>query len=254
MRPVALVGRVTDSYVRATRTHDLGPIDVALCRQQHAAYVDALGALGFDVHRVGSDEANPDGIFVEDQAVVVGSRALVTRSGHPGRRSEADRVASALASLGLDLVRMAEPATLDGGDVLRIGSHLLVGVGHRSNDAGLAVLAATFPECEVHRVPLPADLLHLKCVASSPVPGVAFVVDGALPIDVGAFADRVIGVRPEDAWASNLVGRGDKVIVGAGYPRVEAAIREAGFDPVVVDVSEVRKGDGALTCLSVLVG
>lgn len=250
MTPTAIVGAVTASTVDATRREDQGRIDLGRAREQHAAYVAALETLGYTIVALPGDEANPDGVFVEDQAVVVGERALVCRSGHPGRRAEADAVEQALITLGLDVVRMPAPATLDGGDVLRLGSTLWVGRSDRTNDAGLAVLAEVFPTCEVRRVVLPNDVLHLKCVCSSPVPGVLVVADGLSAIDL---PERVIRVAFEDRWAANVVGRGDQVIVGAGYPRVEAAIRAAGFEVLPVDMSEIRKGDGSLTCLSILI-
>jgi dimethylargininase len=244
---IALVRDVPDAFVRATRTVDLGPIDLARARAQHADYVDGLRFLGYDVRRLPPDDG-PDSVFVEDQAVVVDGRALVTRSGHPGRRGEADAVADALRGLGLEVVRMTD-GILDGGDVLRSGRVLWVGRSSRTDDGGLRALAAAFPSCEVRPVELPPDVLHLKCVCSVPVPGLAVVAGLTQP-----FTDRVVRVAPEDRWAANVVGAGSRVLVGAGHPRVEAALRDAGLEVRAVDASEFRKGDGSLTCLSILVG
>jgi dimethylargininase len=251
MRPTAIVRAVGDSYVGATRAIDHGPIDVALARRQHAAYVEALGTLGYNVLTpLPADEALPDGVFVEDQAVVVGGRALLTRSGHAPRRAEAESVARALAELGLEVVRTPDDAILDGGDVLRLGKTLLVGRSDRTDEAGIAALGRAFPECDVVSVGLPPDVLHLKCFVSSPLPGVVVHAPDRLRIDVGA--ERVIAVPPEEAWAANTLGRGNRIVVGAGFPRTAKAVRDAGFEPVTVDVSEFRKGDGSLTCLSIL--
>lgn len=252
MKPIAIVGAVTDSYVHATTMRDLGPIDLPLARRQHASYVAALVELGFDIHRVEVDDANPDAVFVEDQAVVIGRRALVTHSGHPGRRAEADTVARALGERGLEIVRMPETAILDGGDVLRLGSRVWVGLSRRSDAAGVAFLAGVFPECEVQGVPLPEGILHLKCVCTIPVPGVIVVADDAPPIRFGPEAERIVRIPAAESWAANLLGRGNRVLVGAGYPETEAALRAADLEPLVVDVSEIRRGDGSLTCLSIL--
>ncbi|MEQ1505828.1 MAG: N(G),N(G)-dimethylarginine dimethylaminohydrolase [Myxococcota bacterium] len=247
---IAVVSAVTDAYAAATRPDPRRPLDVARARDQHAAYLDAMQWLGHEVVALTPDPAHPDAVFVEDQAVVVGRRALICRSGHPGRRAEAPRVAEALAGLGLALTWTPDPATLDGGDVLRLGDTLLVGRSARSDDGGLAALAAAFPALEVVPVALPTGVLHLKCVCSSPAPGWALAAPG-VALDRWA---QVIPVHPDDAWAANVVGAEGKVVVGAGFPRVSAALRGAGFAVREVELGELRAGDGSLTCLSILVG
>ncbi|MEQ1566820.1 MAG: N(G),N(G)-dimethylarginine dimethylaminohydrolase [Myxococcota bacterium] len=245
---IALVSAVTDAYGAATRPDPTRPLDLARARDQHAAYVDALQWLGHRVVALEPDPSHPDAVFVEDQAVVVGRRALITRSGHRGRRAEAGRVAEALGSLGLEVVRMSAPASLDGGDVLRVGDTLLVGRSARTDDSGAAALAAAFPALEVVSVPLPPGVLHLKCVCASPGPGLV-LASPAVALERWA---EVLPVHPEDAWAANVVGHDGKVVVGAGFPRVTQALRARGFVVREVELGELRAGDGSLTCLSIV--
>ena len=159
---VAIVRGIADTYEAATRAAPV-PIDVGRAREQHAAYVAALEALGFEIWRLSPHESMPDGCFVEDQAVVVGPTALMTRSGHPGRRAESPSVATALQALGIGLVRMTD-GVLDGGDVLRVGDTLYVGVSGRSDPAGQLALRRTFPALEVRPLTVPNGTLHLKSV------------------------------------------------------------------------------------------
>src|SRR5215470_10804141 len=139
------------------------PIDVALARAQHAAYCAALAACGATVDTLAGDEACPDSCFLEDTAVVVGGRALITRPGAPSRRAETPAVATALARW-LEVVPMTAPATLDGGDCMRVGDTLYVGRSARSNALGIAQLSAL--GLRVVPIDLPRGVLHLKCVCS----------------------------------------------------------------------------------------
>lgn len=251
---VALVRALSDGYADATRgalgdpALD-GPIDVALARSQHAAYVAGLEALGFAVQTLPA--GGPDACFVEDQAVVVGARALLCRTGHPGRRAEAGAVREALEALGLTVVCMGEgDGVLEGGDVLRVGGRLYVGRSSRTDGRGIACLQRNFPELEVVPVDLPAGVLHLKCVCSSPAPDLVLLAEGALAPTT--FAGTVRQVPASEAYAANAVGHGGRVLVAGGYPRTAELLRAEGLDVFPLELSEIRKGDGSLTCLSLL--
>jgi dimethylargininase len=250
----ALVRGIPDAYVRATRELAMGAgdIDVALARSQHEAYVGALGRLGARVERLPADEAHPDCVFVEDTAVIARGRAVVLRSAHPGRRGEAAAVARALAASGLDVVDLDE-GTCDGGDVLVVGDRAWVGRTARTDAAGIAALGRALAQVGVAVTPvdLGQGVLHLKCVCSSPAPGAVVVAAGAL--DAGVFEGlQRIEVPADEAYAANTVGIGGRVLVAAGYPGAAAALRRAGLEPVPLEVSEIRKGDGSLTCLSLV--
>jgi N-dimethylarginine dimethylaminohydrolase len=130
-------------------------IDQARAAEEHAAYVEALRCTGVAVVEVPGDPALPDCCFIEDAAVAVGDRALITRPGHPSRRGETAAVAAALAAHGVTLAHTPDHATIDGGDVMFTGSALFVGVGGRTNAAGAEALAAAFPLLRVEAVALP---------------------------------------------------------------------------------------------------
>jgi hypothetical protein len=132
------------------------PIDQQRALQQHAKYVEALRNIGLDVVEIPAADGCPDSVFIEDTAVVIGRTALITRPGHESRRPETAGPAEALARLGYNLVEMAAPARLDGGDVLFTGRELFVGLSHRTNRQGAVALAAAFPGVAVTPVPLQA--------------------------------------------------------------------------------------------------
>jgi dimethylargininase len=250
----ALVRAIPDAYRNATRDMRMGAgnIDVGLARRQHAAYVEALGSMGARVRWLPADESHPDCVFVEDTAVIARGRAVILRSAHPGRRGEERPVAEVLGAAGLDVVPLGE-GICDGGDVLRIGDRAWVGRTARTDEAGIAALGRALEPVGVGvtAVDLPFGVLHLKCVCSSPAPGAVVVAAGAL--DPGLFAGlRRIEVPADEAYAANTVGLEGRVLVAAGYPGAAAALREAGLEPVPIEGSEIRKGDGSLTCMSLL--
>lgn len=225
------------------------PIDVAVARSQHAAYCAALAACGAAVETIAAEEACPDCCFIEDTAVVIGDRALITRPGAPSRRAETAAVAAALGRW-LEVVAMTEPATLDGGDCLQVGDTVYVGRSGRTNALGIAQLSAL--GLRVVPVELPRGVLHLKCVCSPLGDGRILLAEQSIP--AGVFEADVVWVPASEAYAANAVAIGGQVIVADGHPRTRDALAAAGFTVHAVPTSEVRKADGSLTCQSLVFG
>lgn len=250
----ALVRPVPDSFAEATTLQPLSEgIDVHLARRQHSAYVGALRRAGCEILVVPVAHELPDSCFVEDQVVIVGSRALVTRSGNASRRAEASAVRTALAPL-LDLFAMEAPATLDGGDVVKLDGHLLVGQSARTNPAALARLREVFSPLgvQVTGVPVPPHELHLKGFCSPVTADTVLVAAGTVDPSIWPAGVRVIEVPTAADFAANVVRAGETLLVAASRPEVARALAPLGLRCEPVDTSELRKGDGALTCLSVV--
>jgi dimethylargininase len=247
----ALVRGVTQSFSRAISALPPDPpIEVARARAQHAGYVVALSRLGLHIVDVAEDEACPDCCFIEDTAVVAGNVAVVTRPGAESRRGEVDAVARALSSR-VEVLRMQAPATLDGGDCLRLGRTIYVGLSARTNAAGAEQLHK-LTGCAVVPVSMPAGVLHLKSVCSPLDDDLVLVAEGTLP--PGTFGRaRVIEVPRAEAHAANAVAYGRSALVAADGLRTLELVAAAGFRVHPLDTSELRKADGALTCLSIIV-
>jgi len=223
------------------------PIDVGVARAHHATYCGVLAACGVTVETLPADESFPDACFVEDTAVVVGDRALITRPGAPSRRGEPAAVAAVLGHW-LELVYMTEPATLDGGDCLRLGNTIYVGRSGRSNVLGIAQLAAL--GLRVVEVDLPPGILHLKCVCSPLGPDRVLLAKNT--ISASTFDASVVWVPPSETYAANAVAIGSHVIMAEGHPHTHDALVDAGFKVHPAPFSEVRKADGSLTCQSIV--
>jgi dimethylargininase len=231
-----------------------GPPLIDLALAQHAAYCDALRECGLALTVLPPDELHPDGTFVEDTAVVAGRVAVANRPGAPSRAGEVGAVATALRQFRPQLEAIAAPGTVDGGDVCQAGEHFFIGISARTNEAGAAQLASILLRhgYSASKIDIRAQrsLLHLKS-------GIAWLGDGRFTVtpDVAALsvlaAYETIVVDAVEEYAANCVRVNDSVLVAAGYPRLAGRLRELGYHLRVLDVSEFRKMDGGLSCLSI---
>jgi dimethylargininase len=243
---IALVRRPGPRLAEGLISHiERQDIDVALALRQWQSYVDALVAAGWQVVEVAPADDCPDAVFVEDPVVVYGRTAVLARSGALERRAETEGVEQALA--GYDVRRIEEPGTLDGGDVLKIGDTIYVGQSDRTNDDGIAQLAAYLPGATVVPVPV-TKVLHLKSAITALPDG---TVIGYPPlIDDPSVFPRFLAV-PEEGGAHVVLLGGDQVLMAASAPATAALFEARGLRPVTVDISEFEKLEGCVTCLSV---
>lgn len=245
----ALFQAVPDTYVDATvGFFDAGtaPIDLNLARAQHAAVIAGMEWLGFAPTVLGTEGAGPDAVFVEDPVVVHAGRAAMLQSAHPVRALEGPRLLPVLESWGLAIAPMTGEARMDGGDVMIVDGRAWVGISSRTNRAGAAALGALLG-IPVEVVALPDDVLHLKC-ATSPLGDGRILATAALAARIGLPA---VIVPDDESYAANCVARDGRVLCAAGFPRTAEALDRAGFEVRLLDLSEIRKGDGSITCLSV---
>ena len=228
-----------------------GAVDPDRAAAQHAAYRDVLSAAGWDVHLAEPADDLPDAAFVEDTAVALDGRVVLTRPGHAGRRDEVESVAAALAALGVETVPLPGGGKLDGGDVLRVGRRLFVGRSTRTDDAGIAAFADVAAKHGVETIPVDVGAcLHLK-TAATVLPDGTIV---AMPdwIDTAAFAPSPVIAPPEPAGANVLALGEDRVAVAASAPRTADLLGQRDLNVTVVDISQFEAVEAGLTCLSVL--
>lgn len=236
-------------------------IDLALARAQHQAYCDALSALGCQVRVLPALDALPDAVFVEDVALVLDEVAVLTRPGAPSRRAEVEPMAAGLAGFR-PLLRITAPGTLDGGDIVRVGRDVYVGQAARSNAEGLAQLATLLAPFgyRVHGVAT-QGCLHLKSAVTAVADDTLLVQPAWLQSNgmqsTGMFPSasagyRLIEVDPTEEHAANAVRIGDTVVYPDCFPRTRERLERAGIAVSAVDVSELQKAEGAVTCCSLV--
>jgi dimethylargininase len=262
---IAVTRPVSASFADCELTHlARQPIDLARAERQHAEYERALEVLGCEIHRLPAARDLPDAVFVEDAAVVLDQIAILTRPGAASRRPEVPSVAAALAAWR-PTASIEAPGTLDGGDVLCVGRRIFVGQSGRTNDAGFDqfhAIAGRFGY-RAERVPV-AGCLHLKSAVTAVGPDTLLINPAWVsryPFMRAARGEDgtaspgfdVIEVDPAEPGGANALLVGDGVIYSSAFPRTAHRLGRHGIEPLLVDVSEIAKAEGALTCCSLIV-
>jgi dimethylargininase len=246
----ALVRRPSPRLAEGLITHIARtPVDPVLARRQWEGYVAALRAVGWETVEVPPADECPDAAFVEDTVVAYGDLAVITRPGADARRPETSGTEETVAGLGYRIARIEAPGTLDGGDVLKHGRFVWVGVGGRTNPSGVEQLRQAFVGHRVEVVPVPVSkVLHLKSAVTALPDG---TVIGHPPlVDDPSVWDQFLAV-PEDSGAHVVLLGGTSVLMSAAAPRTAHLLTMRGLDVTVVDISEFEKLEGCVTCLSV---
>jgi dimethylargininase len=237
-------------------THqDRVAIDWAKADAQHSAYERALEQAGYEVIRLPDLPDHPDGVFVEDTALLLDRNAVILRPGAPSRAAETGSTAAGLEA-HFRLHRVTE-GHVDGGDVLRIGNRLYVGLSSRTDGQGIAALREIAGEIgfDVVQAEL-KDCLHLKTgatFAGLDRDGAPVLIYDPRSVDPSQFAGvEPMPVDPRERAAANCLRAGDLLILPAGNPRTGERLRERGFEVVEVDVSELQKAEAGVTCMSLI--
>ena len=249
---IALTRDVSPAIQDAQLTYlERQPIDFARAVAQHDAYCDALSRLGLRVVRLPADPACPDCCFIEDTAVVLDELAVIASPTPPSRQPEVPPVASALAAFR-ELARLPDGAHLEGGDVLRLGRSLYVGLSSRTNQAGIVALAHAVEPFGYRVVPVPVSgCLHLKTAVSAI--GDEAVLANPDWIDLDLFADvAVLPVHAREPFAANVLRARGVLIVHAGHARTLDLLDRYGFAVQPLDMSEFEKAEAGVTCKSIL--
>ena len=249
---IALVRLPASNLAEGHVTHiKRKPVDADLADEQWDAYVDVLTEHGWTIVEVEAAPELADSVFIEDTVVIFGRTAIITSPGAESRRAEPEQVERAVRALGLNIERIALPGTLDGGDVLKVGSTVYVGRGGRTNAEGIRQLRALVSRLGFTVVAVPiSKVLHLKSAVTALPDGT--VIGYAPNVDDTTVFDRFLPV-PEEGGSHVVQLSADTVLMAASAPRSAALITELGYRVVTVDISEFEKLEGCVTCLSVRV-
>ena len=249
----ALLRLPGENYAQGLTQAGEGAPDPELALEQHQRYCEALAACGLSLTVLPADLHYPDGCFVEDTAIVTDRGAIITRPGAPSRRGEVDVIASALRGLFTEIPRIVAPGTVDAGDVCEADGHFLIGLSARTNEAGAGQLAAHLVDlgyrADIVDIRPHGQLLHLKT-------GITWLGEGRMLAteDVPNFPElaayEILRVPDAERYAANALRVNDHVLVAAGYPATRAAVESLGVPVIEVEMSEFRKLDGGLSCLS----
>jgi dimethylargininase len=245
----AIVRRPGRNFARGITTSGMGQPDFGKALEQHSAYCDALIRCGVELTVLDADERYPDGCFVEDTAVVNSRVKVISRPGAVTRRGEEKEIERVLAGAG-PAESLTAPGTLEGGDVLRAENHYFIGISERTNREGADQLAAILTKhgftVSVIRVEaglhLKSDIAYLgeRNFISTPV------------FSKTAHTANTIVLDPDEYYSANCLRVNDYLLIPKGFPKSKMKITELGYKIIELEMSEFRKMDGGLTCLSLL--
>jgi dimethylargininase len=245
----AIVRRPGKNFADGITTSNLGKplFDIAL--QQHNAYCNALIKCGLDVTILEADERYPDGCFVEDTAIVTEKVAIIAKPGDKARLGEEEKIAKILSEYR-SVETITLPAQLDGGDIMRVENHFYIGMSKRTNQEGANQLAKILSKYGYTSSQLPVKtVLHLKT-------GITYLGNNNF-IANEEFANcfpkaSTIKLSEDESYSANCLKINNHLLIPKGFPKSKKQIEDLGYNIIEVEMSEFRKMDGGLTCLSLL--
>jgi len=246
----AIVKTPGHSFSKGISTSNLGPPDYQKALNQHLEYIKVLQDCGLEVIVLDPDETYPDSTFVEDPALITLRGAIITNPGAPSRKGETKEIKEVLQDYFSDLKEIQDPGTVEGGDVMMVGSNFYIGLSDRTNQEGANQLINILENFGLNGTTVELEkVLHLKT-------GVSYLEENTMLV-AGEFLTRaefknyqILTISQEEGYAANSLWVNGTVLVPAGFPQTEEKIQYAGYPTRVVDVSEFRKMDGGLSCLS----
>ena len=249
----AIVRKPGDNFVDGLTSAELGKPSVPEARTQHEAYCQALESCGLGLVRLPADLQHPDSTFVEDTAILTSRSAILTRPGAASRQGEVAGIREAIGRFYSSIHQIAAPGTLDGGDVCEAGPHFFIGISHRTNEEGARqlsqwLIADGFTSSTIDIRDM-NSILHLKS-------GIAYLDKNDLVV-MEELAGRkefsgynLLSVTSTESYACNCMLVNDRVLMPAGSPRLQETLSLRGYKPLPLEMSEFRKMDGGLSCLS----
>jgi dimethylargininase len=249
----AIVRPPGSTFARGLTAAQLGAPDLPKALEQHARYCEALEHCGLALVRLEPDPGHPDSTFVEDTAVLTQQGAILTRPGAPSRRGEVGPIGEALTRLGRTLKSIRPPGTLDGGDVCEADGHFFIGVSQRTTEEGARQLADLLAaeghgstQIDVRGI---AAALHLKSGLAH-LDGRRLAAIGPIARLAGFDGYDILVVDPAEAYAANCVNVNGRLLLPAGFPRLQGELMRLGHTTIALEMSEFEKMDGGVSCLS----
>jgi len=246
----AIVRKPGRSMINGLTNANLGVPDYYKALAQHESYFGALKDCGLKVEELEADENFPDSTFVEDAALLTPLCAIITNPGAPSRRGEIIEIKKVVQEYYSDIEEIGSPGTVEAGDIMMVGSHFYIGLSERTNLNGANQVIRI-----LNKYGMTGSIIELKKVLHLKT-GLAYLENNNLVV-CGEFLSNpefkkfnIIEIPEEESYAANCIWINDRVLIPKGYPTTRQKIRDAGYSIVEVDVSEFRKLEGGLSCLS----
>jgi len=246
----AIVTTPGESMLSGLTTAKLGLPNYEKALVQHAEYIKVLEECGLKVSILEKNEQYPDSTFVEDVALLTKECAIITKLGTPSRSGETVEIKNELSDYYTNIEKVREPGIVEAGDIMMVGSHFYIGISARTNESGAGQVIEYLEKYGMSGTLVKLDkMLHLKT-------GVAYLEQNNL-VATGELLTKeefqnfnILKIDDDESYAANCVWVNDRVLIPKGYPKARETIASAGYSTIEVEVSEFRKLDGGLSCLS----
>jgi len=246
----AIVRRPGRSIVDGITSTEMGKPDFEKACKQHSEYVETLRNCGMEVFILDALEDFPDSTFIEDVALLTRHCAIITNPGADSRRGETGGMHDVLSSFFNTIYTIEEPGKVEAGDIMMVGEHFYIGISDRTNLEGAGqIIGLLEKQGMAGSIVRLEEVLHLKT-------GVSYLENKKL-LACGEFVSKdefsgfkILEVREEDAYSANCIWVNGTVLVPSGYPKTSKLIAENGYEIKELEMSEFRKLDGGLSCLS----
>ena len=246
----AIVRTPCKNIIKGITTSNEGEPDYIKAINQHKLYIIALKYCGLEVTVLPEKENYPDSTFVEDVALLTPTCAIITHPGAPSRQKETKSMKSVLVDFYDTVNLIKSPGTVDAGDIMMVGSHYYIGLSKRTNTAGANQVIKVLEKCDMTGSTVKMnDMLHLKS-------GVSYLENNNLVV-TGEFINKpefkkfnLIKIDDDESYAANCVWINNYVLVAKGYPKTKKLIEKVGYETIELGMSEFKKLDGGLSCLS----
>jgi dimethylargininase len=246
----AIVRTPGKSFLKGLTNSNLGPPNYEKTLLQHEEYIRVLQSCGLEVLVLEGDEDFPDSTFVEDTALLTPQCAIITNPGAPSRKGEIAAMIEVLQDFYPMLEKIIPPGTVEGGDILKVGTHYYIGLSERTNQKGAQQVIEILNKYGLDGSMVQLDdVLHLKT-------GISYL-EGNIMAACGEFLSKaefkkykILAIAQAESYAANCLWINGTVLVPQGFPLTQETIEHAGYRTKAVDVSEFRKMDGGLSCLS----
>jgi len=246
----AIVKTPGKSMINGLTTAELGLPNYEKALIQHKKYIKALDECGLEVIVLEESEQYPDSTFIEDVALLTRNLAIITKPGVKSRRGETTKIKKILRDFYTNIEEVREPGTIEGGDIMMVGSHFYIGLSERTNESGAKQVIKYLEKYGMSGSVIRLEkMFHLKT-------GVAYlehnnlVASGELLTKEEFQKFNILKIEEDERYAANCIWINDRVLIPKGYPKARETIEGAGYMIKEVDVSEFRKLDGGLSCLS----
>ncbi|MBT3315122.1 MAG: N(G),N(G)-dimethylarginine dimethylaminohydrolase [Anaerolineae bacterium] len=246
----AIVRKPGKSLVNGLSSADLGIPNYKKALAQHAEYTKALESCGLEVVVMEEVEEYPDSTFIEDAALLTADCAIITNPGAPSRKGEIANVKTILGRYYVNIEEVSAPGTVEGGDIMMVGSHFYIGLSERTNLNGANQVITI-----LEKYGMSGSVIELKKVLHLKT-GISYLEENNL-VASGEFLKKeelqsfnILEIDGDESYAANCIWVNNKVLIPKGYPKAKNTIESAGYSTIEIDVSEFQKLDGGLSCLS----